>query len=184
MERRTGEWVAGLQTGELMRRFSFKLTASLLVLASAVVPAVASDAKNYPGAACLASGSAITRIERPSTGRANNLGPGATVFQCPAVKDFADVAGAVIHVIDESTTDQVVCTLRSRSLAGTFDVDDAVSGIAFHDSDPKPLTITALDADNPYGYYILTCEVPAPFVDANGVSFRSGIVTYQITEND
>jgi hypothetical protein len=167
-----------------MRTFSFKLTTSLLVLASAAIPAAADDAKNYPGAACLATGSSITRIERPSTGRATNLGPGAMTFQCPAVKDFADIAGAVIHVVDESPSDEVHCWLRSRSLAGTFDVDDAGSGVSFHGSDPKALTLGALDADNPFGYYILSCEVPAPFIDANGNSFRSGVVTYQITEND
>lgn len=167
-----------------MRTFSFKLTASLLALASAAVPAAADDAKNYPGAACLASGTAITRMERPSTGRATNLGPGVMTFQCPALKDFASIAGAVIHVIDESPTDEVHCTLRTRSLTGTFDVDDAGSGNTFHSSDPKALTLGALDADNPFGYYILSCEVPAPFIDANGNSFRSGVVAYQITEND
>jgi hypothetical protein len=167
-----------------MRTFSFKLTASLLALASAAVPAVADDAKNYPGALCLASGSAITRIERPSTGRGLNLGPGVMTFQCPVVRDNDDISSALIHVIDESPSDEVHCWLRSRALAGTFDVDDEGSGNAFHSSDPKPLPIGSLHAEQPYGYYILSCEVPAPFVDANGNSFRSGIVAIHVNEND
>jgi hypothetical protein len=60
-----------------MRTSSFKLTASLLALASAAVPAAADDAKNYPGAACLATGAAITRSSvlrpgaRPTSGPAS-----------------------------------------------------------------------------------------------------------------
>ena len=165
-----------------MRTFSLKLTISLLALAGAAVPAAAQDAKNYPGGMCLASGSAITRIERPSTGQATNLGPGTLTFQCPGVKDFGSLAGAVVYVTDGDPGDAVSCTLRSRDLAGNVDVETHASSISGFGSDPVPLVFSGMSGAS-FGYYLLTCTVPEPVVTTNG-TLRSGVVMYQITEND
>ena len=167
-----------------MRTFSSKLTASLLALTGAVVPAAAEDNKFYPGTMCLASGSLITRMERPSTGRAINAGPGGFTFQCPIVKDDKDIARARVAAIDDSPLDEVSCTLRTRYLGGTLAARTAVTGVAAHGSDPEELTFDGLVADDEFAYYILSCVVPAPYVGADGTVFKSGIVAYHITEND
>jgi hypothetical protein len=167
-----------------MRTFSFKLTASLLVLGSAVVPAAAEDNKFYPGTMCLGSASLNTRIERPTTGRAINAGPGGFTFQCPIVKDDNDIARARVAVIDDSPIDNVDCALRTRHLGGTLSVRTAATGVAAHGSDPEELTFVDLNADDGFAYYILSCVVPAPYVGTDGTVFKSGIVAYHVTEND
>jgi hypothetical protein len=165
-----------------MRSFSSKLVVSLLALVSAVAPAAAQDKKNYPGTMCQASGTAETRIERPSSGRATNLGPDAMTFQCPAVKDGSSIAGATVHVIDEDPNGSVSCTLRSRDLSGSIGAETRASSAADHGSTPVALTFGSQSGAS-FGYYILSCAVPAPFATSTG-SLRSGVVTYQINEND
>lgn len=165
-----------------MRTVSSKLGLSLLALISAVAPAAAQDKKNYPGALCQGSGTAETRIERPSTGRATNLGPGPMTFQCPAVKDAASIADATVHVIDEDPNASVTCTLRSRDLAGNMGSETLSTSAAGHGSAPVPLTFKS-QAGAAFGYYILTCSIPAPFATPTG-TLRSGVVTYQINENE
>lgn len=172
-----------------MRTFSSKLAVSLLALASAVVPAVADNAKNYPGNMCMASGAANTRIERASTGRGMNLGPGLTTLSCPAVKDFGSIVSAKVHVIDENPASpadggEVSCTLRSRNLTGNEDVETHGTeelAAGFHQGTPVALPSFGSMPGNAVGYYFFYCSVPEP---TPTTGFRSGIVMYQITEAD
>jgi len=172
-----------------MRTFSSKLSVSLLVLAVAVVPAAADDAKNYPGDMCLASGAAITRIERAATGRGMNLGPDVITLSCPAVKDFGGIASAKVHVIDENPASDsdggdLSCTLRSRNLTGSEDTETHGTeelGAGFQQSLPVALPSFHSMQGNAVGYYFFYCTVPAP---APATGLRSGVVTYQVTEAD
>jgi hypothetical protein len=170
-----------------MRTISSKLAVSLIAVTSAAAPAIASDAKNYPGVMCLASGSDITRMERSASGRANNLGPNSINFICPAVKDFASIKSAVVNVFDgepgSTVGSTVSCTVRVRDgFAGaiasdTDDTSDLPGGVG-----SAHLTFSFSDGpggDDPLSFYVIACSVPAP----SGAA-RSGIFMYQITEND
>lgn len=162
-----------------MRNVSIKLVSSLFVVAAVASPAAAQDKKNYPGVTCLASGAAITNIERPSSGRATNLAATDTTFVCPAVKDAANIAGATMFVIDQRSDRGVSCTLRVGRPDSTA-VQFASNGTTttFLSSEPKQLDFPAIAATS-FGFYLFSCTVPSP---ANGL--RSGVVMYQINENE
>jgi hypothetical protein len=160
-----------------------KIAVSLVAIAAGAGVAAATDTKHYPGVLCTATGANISRIERPSTGGANNLGPGQLFFQCPAVKDYKSISSAVVHVFDQNpgsnVEDNVTCTLRSRVADATIDIDTRAT--AGSSTDPKTLSFPSQDEPAPFGYYILRCDIPAP-VTVNGLELRSGVALYTITE--
>lgn len=164
-----------------MRNIYLKLAASLLVFAAAATPAAAQDKKNYPGAACLATGTTNSNIARGAIyGRAFNQASTTTFFVCPAVKDYSSIAGGFVWVIDQNPTAPVTCGLRSGrpdSLTVYSDSLQATSS-AFSSSTPVKLTLGAVSAVSE-GFYWLRCNVPGTY---NGV--QSGIVMYQINENE
>lgn len=166
-----------------MRNVFLKLAASLLVFATAAGPAAADDRKNYPGLACLATGSEITRIERVYwNGRATNPNTTYLDVQCPAVKDYASIASATVYVLDQHPGDQVACALRSGRVGGTatWAATDSTTD-AFYSSAPTPLTLSGSGSPvDPMGFYWLSCYLPGQ----SSSGFSSGIVMYQIVENE
>ncbi len=168
-----------------MRNVSLKLAASLLVFLTATGPAAANDKKNYPGAACLASGTTNSNIARgASYGRAFNQATATTYFVCPAVKDYSSIAGGIAWVIDENpgSNQPVSCWLRSGrpdslTVYTATDATEAANG-TFSSPTPVKLTFGAVSAVSE-GFYWLRCNVPGTH---DGV--QSGVVMYQIDEND
>lgn len=167
-----------------MRNVSLKLAASVLVFISAATPAAAQDKKNYPGLACLASGTHNTHIARDSSGRGLNQTSTTTTFTCPAVKDYVSIAGGIAWVVDQnpSASSPVTCWLRSVR-PDTLEVDSSTdttepSGGTFSSATPVKLTFTAVDGWSE-GAYWLHCSVP-PAYNGN----RSGVHAYQINENE
>jgi hypothetical protein len=80
--------------------------------------------------------------------------------------------------IDMSADRSVSCTVRSGQHHSTFmwtDSDD--SGASFLSSAPVELSFGPLSAES-LGFYLLTCSVPRP------AAGNSGVVTYQINENE
>ncbi len=164
-----------------MRNMRLDLVASLLVLVAATDPAAAQDAKNYPGVACLGSRSENNNIERDLTwGRADNAVAGDTVFFCPAVKDGSSIAGARVFVVDRRANAGVSCQLRSgRPQGPALWFASSSTTAAFSNAAPRQLVFGALPAV-PLGFYWITCTVPG----LNVAGQSSGVVTYQITENE
>ncbi len=167
-----------------MRNMSLKLAASLLVFLAAAGPAAADDRKNYPGLACLASGTHVTHVARDSLGRGTNQATTAVTFTCPAVKDYVSIAGGIAWVLDHnpSASAPVYCWLRSVR-PDTLDLDSSSdytepSGGTFSSPNPVKLTFGSVTGWSE-GSYWLHCSVPGAY---NGQ--RSGVVAYQITENE
>lgn len=168
-----------------MRTLSLKLAASLLVFVAAAGPADANDKKNYPGVACLASGSAEANVARSVTyGRAFNQSTVRTPLACPAIKDASSIAGGYAYVIDENPNagEPVTCWLRLGApdtlavYSSSASTDPA--GGTFSSSTPVKLTFLPIAALSE-SFYFLRCDLPGTF---NGA--QSGVVTYQIDEND
>lgn len=167
-----------------MRNVSLKLAASLLVFIGASAPVAAQDAKNYPGALCLASGSANTSVARSTNGRGFNQATTTVTFICPAIKDTTSLAGGRAWVIDQNpgSGEAVTCFLRSGrpdSTTALFSSDTTdPSGGTFSSSSPVLLTFDAVPNVSD-SFYFLQCSVPGTF---NGV--QSGVVMYQVIENE
>jgi hypothetical protein len=169
-----------------MHKISIKLVASLFAIAAVAGGASAYDRKNYPGAACLASGSTNASVARSgTTGRSFNQSTAELVFVCPAVKDFASIQDGYVYVLDENSASgaNVDCWLRSgRPDSTTVQSSSASTGALSptftSNGTPTKLTFGSVGAVSE-GFYFLRCNVPG--TDAQ-TGEQSGIVTYQIGE--
>jgi hypothetical protein len=165
-----------------------KIAASLLAVAAVAGAASAYDRKNYPGIACLASGTTNANIARSATtGRAFNQSASELPFACPAVKDFVSIEDGYVYVVDSNSAsgEGVECWLRS----GRPDSTSVQSSFDSTNEAPFSLTwTTAAGASDKLtfgnvgavseSFYLLRCNVPG--TGANGA--QSGVVTYQIGE--
>jgi hypothetical protein len=164
-----------------MRFSTLSLVTSLAASALLAAPAFADDAKDYTGAFCFDRSAVASRVVVSGSGVALNDADDEIGFICPAVKDHNMIVAAVAYVVDERDDAAVECKLRTvrHDLTDT-NVLAKNTGTVQHGNAPVPLVFGALFAGSQAGY-VLHCVVPGK--DA-ATGLRSGIVMYEIDEND
>jgi hypothetical protein len=144
-----------------------------IVLAASSATALASDSKFYAGFACVPQQPGGTEID--GAGGVVNTRTTASALFCPAIDDDASPSvSAAVWVTDQSSTQDIVCGLRSRNADGSS-VGFSTAGTTGTNSVERALVLPSV----PRGIYqFIACTIPA--VDQGR---RSGITTYSVSRS-
>jgi hypothetical protein len=148
----------------------------LLVAMSTSGAALATDAKSFPGAACLTQTETTPFVR--DLGQMQNASKAFEYWSCPFVRDtFPDygLESAFVWVINNSDHDELCCTIAFRNGDGTL--VDSQRKCAGYSPNPQSITFNAMTSGSGGGHYSMRCEVPA----MNG-SLMSGVVSYTYNE--
>ncbi|HKP60307.1 MAG TPA: hypothetical protein VJV78_26460 [Polyangiales bacterium] len=150
----------------------FKLLGCLaIVLGATSASALASDTKFYPGFACVPQTPGGTEID--GAGGVLNTRSSSSALFCPAIDDTLSTnVSAVVWVTDQSSTQDIVCGLRSRNADGGS-VGFTTAGTTGTNDVERALVLPSV----PRGIYqFIACSIPA--VDQGR---KSGITTYSVS---
>lgn len=148
-------------------------TQIITLLTASLIPALAyaGDVKSHPGYSCLTQSPTVLR----GVAGISNTDSEPQPVACPTVREniLEDINQAVVWVVDDSTTSNVVCTLRTVTEDGaSFDFSvQSSAGVG-----TQQLVFGPLVAPD-RGYISLICVIPG--VD-NGA--LSSIISYRVNE--
>lgn len=133
------------------------------------------DSKTYPGAMCMEQN--LTSITLDSSGRAMNTDSATMTWVCPIVREWMSgyIYSATVYVLDQHYSDNVSCTLYSRTTGGSK--TDYVSASSSGSSSAATSLSYSTVAASTNGYYHLLCTVPGTYSGNT-----SGVVSYLIKE--
>lgn len=145
--------------------------ASLLPIA-----ARASDAKQYPGAACHTTSPGTTSFP---WGRAEHHGVSPIHFECPVVRDATGgyIRSGWVRVVDRHYSDDVICFLQSWPASNPSSGHFSVRKSAGSSAQTQALYFGSLGTYSD-AFYHLSCQVPGTY-SGNA----SGIVSYVVDES-
>lgn len=165
-----------------LKRIVTSTFGSLVAMALLVPqPAVAEDAKTYPGAMCRpASGDAAKYF----VGSSNTDPNSRHTVTCAVVRDTANssfssgyVNSSSITVVDKSPVEDVECSITSSN--GTRKLILRTSGA---NSTPQTLQLGSYRADG--ASYQINCEIPKASPNGSGGFNYSRIISYRVNEDD
>jgi hypothetical protein len=147
------------------------LGALAIVLGAVSAPALASDTKFYPGFACVPQLPTGTEID--GAGGVLNTRSTSHALFCPAIDDVLSAnVSAAIWVTDQSTTQDIVCGLRSRNADGGS-VGFSTAGTTGNNAVERTLVLAPIARGI---YQFIACSIPG-----TDQGRKSGITTYSVS---